>query len=118
LWQTAKPFIETWMKDQISIKATAKKARKQLPELLTQIPELAYKVLNNAASGKIQVTLSPQQAQKTHELIQHNHLKLVRTITGAACLISGCILMVSIPGIVAFGLGLLGFGLLVRSGIS
>ena len=121
LWQTAKPFIETWMKDQLSIKATAKKARQQLPELLTQIPEvpeLAYKVLNNAASGKIQVTLSPQQAQKTHEQIQHNHLKLVRTITGAACLISSCILIVSIPGIAAWGLGLLGFGLLVHSGIS
>ena len=121
LWQTAKPFIETWMKDQLSLKATAKKARQHLPELLTQIPEvpeMAFKVLNHAASGKIQVTLSPQQVEKTQEHSQRNHLKLVRTITGAACLISGCILMVSIPGIVAFGLGLLGFGLLVRSGIS
>ena len=120
LWQTAKPFIESWMKDQLSIKATAKKARKQLPELLTQIPEvpeMAFKVLNNAASGNIQVTLSPQQAKTNHELTQRNHLKLVRTITGAACLISSCILMVSIPGIVAFGLGLLGIGFLAHSGM-
>ncbi len=118
LWQTAKPFIETWMKDQISIKATAKKARKQLPELLTQIPEvpeLAYKVLNHAASGKIQVTLSPQQVKKTQEQTQRNHLKLVRTISGAACLVSSSILMVNIPGVFGFGLGLLGIGLLVYS---
>jgi ubiquinone biosynthesis protein len=118
LWQTAKPFIETWMKDQISIKATAKKARKQLPELLTQIPEvpeLAYKVLNHAASGKIQVTLSPQQVKKTQEQTQRNHLKLVRTISGAACLVSSSILMVNIPGVFGFGLGLLGIGLLVHS---
>ncbi|MEE9423445.1 MAG: ubiquinone biosynthesis regulatory protein kinase UbiB [Methylococcales bacterium] len=120
LWQTAKPFIETWMKDQLSIKATAKKARQQLPELLTQIPEvpeLAYKVLNNAASGKIQVTLSPQQVEKTQEHSQRNHLKLVRTITGAACLISSSILMTTIPGVASWMLGLLGIGLLVHSGL-
>lgn len=120
LWQTAKPFIETWMKDQLSLKATAKKARQQLPELLTQIPEvpeMAFKVLNNAASGKIQVTLSPQQVKKTNEQTQSNHLKLTRTITGAACLISGSILITTIPGIAAWGLGLLGIGLLIHSGI-
>ncbi len=120
LWQTAKPFIETWMKDQLSLKATAKKARQQLPELLTQIPEvpeMAFKVLNNAASGNINVTLSPQQVQKTHEHTQSNHLKLTRTITGAACLISGSILIATIPGIAAWGLSLLGLGLLIHSGI-
>ena len=120
LWQTAKPFIETWMKDQLSVKATAKKARQQLPELLTQIPEvpeLAYKVLNHAASGKIQVTLSPQQVEETQEQTQRNHLKLVRTISGAACLVSSSILVVNIPGVFGFGLGLLGIGLLVHSGM-
>jgi hypothetical protein len=108
------------MKDQLSIKATAKKARKQLPELLTQIPEipeLAYKVLNNAASGAIQVTLSPKQLEKTQEQSQRNHLKLVRTITGAACLMSSCILFATIPGIAAWILGLFAIGLLVHSGL-
>ncbi len=120
LWQTAKPFIETWMKDQLSLKATAKKARKQLPELLTQIPEvpeMVFKVLNNAASGNIQVTLSPQQVEKSHAQSQRNHLILIRTITGAACLISGSILITTIPGIAAWGLGLLGLALLMHSSI-
>ncbi len=120
LWQTAKPFIETWMKDQLSLKATAKKARQQLPELLTQIPEvpeMAFKVLNNAASGNIQVTLSPQQVEKSQAQSQRNHLILIRTITGAACLISGSILITTIPGIAAWGLGLLGLALLMHSGI-
>jgi ubiquinone biosynthesis protein len=108
------------MKDQLSLKATAKKARQQLPELLTQIPEvpeMAFKVLNNAASGKIQVTLSPQQVEKSHTQSQRNHLKLIRTITGAACLISGSILITTIPGIAAWGLGLLGLALLMHSSI-
>ncbi len=120
LWQTAKPFIETWMKDQLSIKATVKKAGKQLPELLTQMPEipdLTYKALNNAASGTLQVSQSPQQLRKNYEQTQSNHLKLVRTITGAACIISSSILMATIPGIMSWILGLLGLGLLVHSGI-
>ncbi|HFD13310.1 MAG TPA: ubiquinone biosynthesis regulatory protein kinase UbiB [Crenotrichaceae bacterium] len=120
LWQTAKPFIETWIKEQVSIKATAKKAGQQLPELLTQIPEvpeLAFKMLNNAASGNIQVTLSPRQLKSHQEQTQHSHLKLHRTITGAACLISGSILMATIPNVFALLLGLFGFALLLHSGI-
>ncbi|MCC2617198.1 ubiquinone biosynthesis regulatory protein kinase UbiB [Aestuariibacter halophilus] len=45
LWQTAKPFLENWMKDQVGIKAMAKKIHANLPywsEKLPDMPDLIY----------------------------------------------------------------------------
>ncbi|MCH9696844.1 MAG: ubiquinone biosynthesis regulatory protein kinase UbiB [Gammaproteobacteria bacterium] len=119
LWQTAKPYIETWMKQQISVQASVKKAGQQLPELVNQIPEvpgLAYKALNHAASGNMTVSLSEQQNRQQLDLMRSNHRKLTRTIIGAALLISASIMLPALP--VASGLlGIAGIALLLHSGL-
>jgi ubiquinone biosynthesis protein len=40
LWETAKPYLEQWMKDQIGPKALMKTLRRELPSVLPLIPEL------------------------------------------------------------------------------
>lgn len=119
LWQTAKPYIESWVKEQISVQASVKKAGQQLPELFNQMPEipgLAYKALNHAASGNMTVSMSEQQNKQQLDLIRLNNRKLTRTIIGAALLISASILLTTVP--VASGLlGLVGIALLLYSGL-
>ncbi len=39
LWQTAKPFMERWMREQMGAKHTLKSLKKQLPELLDELIE-------------------------------------------------------------------------------
>jgi ubiquinone biosynthesis protein len=40
LWETAKPFLERWMRDQVGPKAAIRALRNELPRLFTMIPEL------------------------------------------------------------------------------
>lgn len=48
LWQTAKPFLENWMKEQIGVKAVYSKIKSNLPfwsEKLPDMPDLLYDTL-------------------------------------------------------------------------
>lgn len=55
LWQTAKPFLESWFQERLSPKAKINKLIKQIPEFADQfpdIPSLLYKTLDNAAHAQ------------------------------------------------------------------
>ncbi len=52
LWQTAKPFLDRWMSEQIGVHALVKGLKTQLPKILEQspeIPSLIYQALHNAS---------------------------------------------------------------------
>lgn len=64
LWQTAKPFLENWMKEQIGVKAMYKKIYANLPfwsEKLPEIPDLIYDSLR-------QVKQLPEMHKRQFEL--------------------------------------------------
>lgn len=69
LWQTAKPFLENWMKEQVGWSAMMGKVKSNLPfwsEKLPEIPELVFDSLKQAKR-------LPQKQQLWHEqqLLQH-----------------------------------------------
>ena len=50
LWNTAKPFLEQWLKDQLGPKAFLKKIKQKIPywlEKMPEIPDLIYQRLQN-----------------------------------------------------------------------
>lgn len=52
LWQTAKPFLESWFQERLSPKAKLRQLIKQVPDFADQFPEipaLLYKALESAA---------------------------------------------------------------------
>jgi len=52
LWDTAKPFLENWMKDQVSPKTLMKKLQQKAPFWLEKLPEIPELVYHNLANGK------------------------------------------------------------------
>lgn len=52
LWETAAPFMETWMKERIGIAGLVKQMTELAPNLITQLPDLPKVVLN--AAGELQ----------------------------------------------------------------
>ncbi|WP_305856935.1 ubiquinone biosynthesis regulatory protein kinase UbiB [Balneatrix alpica] len=38
LWETAKPFLERWMQQRVGVRGLYRRARKELPDLLDQLP--------------------------------------------------------------------------------
>src|SRR5690606_7521623 len=61
LWDTAKPFLEKWLKEQIGPKAVLEQLKQNLPffaEQLPQMPKLMFEVL---ALQREQLLLNKQQ---------------------------------------------------------
>jgi ubiquinone biosynthesis protein len=88
LWETAKPFLENWVKEQMGVKAVFAKIKDNIPywnEKLPEIPDLVYDYLStNRANHNHQI-----QAVESLKVQQANqHKWLVITILCSAVLIS------------------------------
>jgi ubiquinone biosynthesis protein len=124
LWKTAKPYLEKWFADQVGPKAAFNYVKKQAPEWARQIPEipeLAYRLLHNAAKGQLQVSLGNRQMEEIQMQMSRNNRRTIQAMAGAAFIVSASVLTglsgyltedaASIP-IVAMGCGLSGLVLL------
>lgn len=96
LWQTAKPFLENWVKEQMGVKAVLSKIKENLPfwnEKLPEMPDLVYDYLR---SGK---ELHQNQTQlieslKAEQAQQNN--RIVTAICLGAILISASIILAAV----------------------
>lgn len=77
LWQTAKPFLENWVQEQMGVKAVFNKVKENLPfwnEKLPEIPDLVYDYLSSGKAAHHQqiellTQIKQQQAQKFSQII-------------------------------------------------
>ena len=117
LWQTAKPFLERWFKQELGPSANLNKLRAELPLWASHWPEmpmLAHKTLNETANGKLTVNFRSPQLASLQESLHRNQRIMRRSIAGGSLLISGSLLLttgaLAGPGSVAATLGLLLLG--------
>ena len=92
LWQTAKPFLEDWVKEQMGVKAVLSKIKENLPfwnEKLPEIPDLIYDYLKAGKEGQLkQSQLMTQLAQQQ----QVNNQKLVYGVLATGFIICSALL--------------------------
>ncbi|MEN8174487.1 MAG: ubiquinone biosynthesis regulatory protein kinase UbiB [Pseudomonadota bacterium] len=126
LWQTAKPFMERWMAERVGPKAFRERLKRELPrasEQLPRIPELAYRVLNDAANGQLQVQYKGEELDSILAEMRRSNRRTIRAVTGGALLVSAGLIpdtfRSAISGYVAEVLGValavLGVALLVSA---
>jgi ubiquinone biosynthesis protein len=116
LWQTAKPFLERWFKDEMGPKAGLKKIQSQFPgwaESWPEMPMLIHRTLENAATGKLTVNFESRELEQIRQEIARNRRRLLTGITGGALVISAAVLSGSAPLTLAGMTGTLGVLLLV-----
>lgn len=92
LWQTAKPFLERWMKEQIGFTAMIKKINANLPfwsEKLPEMPDLIYDSLKQVKQLPALQQKHFEQQQAQHRQSQKN---LFYVLTGSTLLILASIL--------------------------
>ncbi|HBA33403.1 MAG TPA: ubiquinone biosynthesis regulatory protein kinase UbiB [Gammaproteobacteria bacterium] len=90
LWETAKPFLEKWIKSRLGPKAALKEIRDQLPfwgEVLPQLPGLTYETLVNASKGRLEVRLNPADKQMFAHYTQQNNRRITSAIAGGTLLV-------------------------------
>jgi ubiquinone biosynthesis protein len=93
LWQTAKPFLENWVKEQMGVKAVFSKIKANLPfwnEKLPEMPDLLYDYLktsreNQHLQTQLMQTLLTQQGKQSQRVIY--------SVVAAAIIIAGAILL-------------------------
>ncbi|VAW61279.1 Ubiquinone biosynthesis regulatory protein kinase UbiB [hydrothermal vent metagenome] len=86
LWQTAKPFLEKWMHDQVGVRSLLKGFKKNLPyiaEKIPDMPELFFQAIRKVAEGENQL----QQTRALESLkdeIKNSHRRTTLTAIGLA----------------------------------
>ncbi|MCG8433641.1 MAG: AarF/UbiB family protein, partial [Gammaproteobacteria bacterium] len=96
LWQTAKPFLETWMDAQVGGRAVLNKLRDSLPNIsdtLQEIPVLAHSVLRQAAEGKLNIDWKNEEISALRKDLADQNRNTFTAIGAAGLLISGAVLL-------------------------
>jgi len=95
LWDTAKPFLERWLSEQLGVRALVKGLKKNLPyiaENLPDLPQLAFKTLHKIASDELQVEFKSKQLELLQKEIRQSNARNIRAIIGGSFVISASII--------------------------
>ncbi|NBT45769.1 MAG: ubiquinone biosynthesis regulatory protein kinase UbiB [Gammaproteobacteria bacterium] len=96
LWQTAKPLIEAWFKQEIGPSQGLNKLRSELPHWAqhwAEMPMLAHKLLSESAQGKFRVKIQSETLEALREDLMFQQKRLLLAISGGSVLMSGSLLM-------------------------
>ncbi len=96
LWQTAKPFLETWMKDQVGPRAVIKDIRNNWPswsEKLPQIPIMAYDVLHQAQTGHLRVKGDTNELRALRSEIRRANQRTYAAVVSGTLIISAAVIL-------------------------
>ena len=95
LWDTAKPFLERWLSEQLGARALVKGFKKNLPyiaENLPDLPQLAFKTLQKIANDELTFELKSKQLDSIREEIRRANRRSIRVIIGCSFIISASII--------------------------
>ena len=96
LWDTAKPFVERWLSEQLGMSALMNGLKKNLPyiaEHLPELPQLAFKALHRIANNELDYRLDQAQLESIHNEIRKASQRQVRTIIGSTFIVSASIIL-------------------------
>ena len=96
LWQTAKPFLEQWVRERGGVQAAMRELRKQAPrwgEIAPALPNLAYDVIRQARDGQLKLQLSAEELTEIKQTLRRSNQRLGFTVLGAALLMSAFVLL-------------------------
>ena len=95
LWDTAKPYLERWLSEQIGARAMFNGFKKNLPyiaENLPDLPQLAFKTLQKIANDELEIEWKSKQLEEVKKEIIRANKRTNRTIAGASFVISGSLI--------------------------
>ncbi|HHH44886.1 MAG TPA: ubiquinone biosynthesis regulatory protein kinase UbiB [Gammaproteobacteria bacterium] len=95
LWQTAKPFLERWVSEQVGARAFIGRMSRSLPEWseqLPEIPQLVHRTLQQATEGKLRIQWESRELEKLREQMRRSSQRSLAAIVGGALLISASVI--------------------------
>ncbi len=96
LWDTAKPFLERWLSEQLGMRALVRGLKENLPyiaEHLPDLPQLAFKALDKIANDELRIEIRAGQIDELKREIRRANRRSVRAIIGAGFVVSASIII-------------------------
>jgi len=119
LWETAKPFLERWMREQVGPRALARALRRELPTVLPLLPELpglVHELLRRQRDGQLVIRTGSDNAEQVARDLQHRTRQRDGLMLGGGLLLGAIVLFLG-SQILALGvLATAGAGLLTVCG--
>jgi ubiquinone biosynthesis protein len=116
LWKTAQPLLRQWMRERLSLRAIAKEARSQIPDLLEalrQLPPLVENTIQRAADGRLKLDLDRHTLALRAEIRESARRRDVTTVCCVSML--GGLVWLALaaepwwPGVALIAAGIIGF---------
>ncbi len=95
LWDTAKPFLENWMKEQLGFRSFAKQIKHNAPLWMEQLPDFPNKVFDvvqQVRHGKLSINYKSETLNRIEQKLELQSKKTTSAIISSALLICGAIL--------------------------
>ena len=96
LWETARPFLDRWMREQLGARRLLREIRRQAPkwgEILPALPDLAYETMKLARSGRLEVAIRSEEIDRLRGEIRRANRRTVQAVIGAALLIGASVVL-------------------------
>ena len=98
LWKTAKPYLENWLRERMSIKNLVNEIQKKLPfwrEKFPELPDLVYQTLKSEQNTQTLLIQQNQLLQSTREEQRKANNANFFTIVGTGFVIASAVLFAS-----------------------
>jgi ubiquinone biosynthesis protein len=95
LWQTAKPFLERTMSEQLGPRSLIRNLQDSAPEWSNTLPELplmAHRFLDQATSGKLQVEWTSDELKQLRREVRTANRRTIGTVVGTGLLIASAVI--------------------------
>jgi len=95
LWQTAKPFLERTMSEQLGARSLLRNMKDSIPawsDALPEMPVLAHRFLQQTTSGKLQVEWTSKELQRLRAEIRRANRRNISAIIGTGLLLAAAII--------------------------
>jgi ubiquinone biosynthesis protein len=95
LWQTAKPFLERTMSEQLGARSLLRNLKDNIPawnDTLPEMPQLAHRFLEQATSGKLQVEWTSRELQQLRAEVRRANRRSISAIIGTGLLLAAAII--------------------------
>ena len=96
LWETAKPFLEKWTREQIGPRAAARTLKRELPNLFTLAPELpglVHQILYRLKNDALIVRTRDQEIADLARRLASGQRRIARSVIGVGLLLAAVLLM-------------------------
>jgi ubiquinone biosynthesis protein len=116
LWQTAKPFLERWMREQVGPRAVLRDFVRDLPklvELARDLPQRLDSVLTGLEEGRLGMSRQIEAMNRYRRESGRARRKLFAAVAGGMLEVSGVVLIGSSTAPVLLGWGVAALGLAV-----